>query len=140
VGVSEVRAELLPEHKLEVIAELRREGRVAMVGDGVNDAPALVAADVGISMASGTDVALESADLVLMKNDLSRLTGAIALAKATQQTVYFNLLFAFSVIGVVGVLSLLGKIPLPIGVIAHEGGTLLVVMMGLRLLGNRVRG
>lgn len=139
VGVDEVRAELLPEQKLEVIGHLRREGRVAMVGDGVNDAPALSSADIGISMASGSDVALESADLVLMKNDLSRLTGAIALAQATQRTVRFNLSFALGVIVVVGALSLLGWVPLPLGVLAHEGGTVLVCLLGLRLLANPVR-
>ncbi len=140
VGVDEVRAELLPESKLEVIGQLRREGKVAMVGDGVNDAPALSSADIGISVASGSDVALESADLVLMKNDLSRLTGAIALAQATQRTVRFNLTFALGVIAVVGTLSLLGVVALPLGVVAHEGGTLLVCLLGLRLLGHSVRG
>jgi len=140
IDVHEIQAELLPEEKLRVIAELRLEGRVAMVGDGVNDAPALSSADLGISVASGSDVALESADLVLMKNDLRGLTGAIALAKATDHTVRFNLSFALGVIVVVGILALLGQIPLPLGVIAHEGGTVLVVMVGLRLLGHPVRG
>ncbi|GEM85785.1 heavy metal translocating P-type ATPase [Meiothermus granaticius] len=137
IGVPEVRAELLPEEKLRIIADLRAEGRVAMVGDGVNDAPALVSADVGISMAAGSDVALESADAVLMNNDLSRLSGALALARAANRTVRFNLLLALSVIVVVGALALLGQVPLPLGVLAHEGGTVFVVMMGLRLLGFR---
>ena len=142
IGVDEVRAELLPEDKLSAISSLRAEGqqvRIGMIGDGVNDAPALAAADVGISMGSGTDVALESADVVLMKNDLSRLAGAVSLARAAMRTVRFNLTFALGVITIVGTVSLFGLIPLPIGVIAHEGGTVFVCLMGLRLLAHRVR-
>jgi len=140
VGIDEVRAELLPEDKLREIADLRRAGVVAMVGDGVNDGPALVAADVGIAMGSGSDVSLESADLVLMKNDLSRIDGAIDLAKRTARTVRFNLAVALGIIAVVGVFALFGRVPLPVGVIAHEGGTLFVVAVGLRLLAHRITG
>ena len=138
IGIQEVYAELLPEDKLERIRQLRQEGTVVMVGDGLNDAPALNAADVGVSMAAGSDVSLESADLVLMKNDLNRLVGAQQLARATARTVYFNLSFALGVIVVVGVFALGGKVPLPMGVVAHEGGTVFVVLVGLRLLAHRV--
>ncbi|MCX8088255.1 MAG: heavy metal translocating P-type ATPase [Meiothermus ruber] len=138
VGISEVYAELLPEDKLERIKQLRQEGTVVMVGDGLNDAPALNAADVGVSMAAGSDVSLESADLVLMKNDLNRLVGAQQLARATARTVYFNLSFALGVIVVVGAFALAGQVPLPLGVVAHEGGTVFVVLVGLRLLAHRV--
>jgi Cd2+/Zn2+-exporting ATPase len=140
LGVDEVRAELLPEHKLEVLAELKRTGGVAMVGDGINDAPALAAADVGVAMGSGSDAALESADVVLMKNDLSRLAGAVRLARDAQSTVRFNLTLALSVIAVVGTVSLFGFVPLPLAVIAHEGGTVLVCLIGVRLLAHPVRG
>lgn len=140
VGISEVYAELLPEQKLERIQQLDQEGTVVMVGDGINDAPALNAAAVGVSMAAGSDVSLESADLVLMKNDLTRLVGAQKLARSTARTVYFNLSFALGVIVVVGAFALAGKIPLPMGVVAHEGSTVFVVLVGLRLLVHRVTG
>lgn len=137
VGIDEVRAELLPEDKVHSVRELRREGHVAMVGDGVNDGPALVAANIGVAMGSGTDVSLESSDLVLMKDDLSRIAGAIGLARKAARTIRFNLTFALGVIVIVGVLALFGRVALPTGVIAHEGGTIFVVLMGLRLLGYR---
>ncbi|HEX7118206.1 MAG TPA: heavy metal translocating P-type ATPase [Longimicrobiales bacterium] len=140
VGIDEVRAELLPEDKLGAIADLRRGGRVAMVGDGVNDGPALVAADLGIAMGSGSDVSLESADVVLMRNDLMRIAGAIALARRAARTIRFNLAFALGVIAGVGTLSLFGWVPLPVGVVAHEGGTIFVVAVGLRLLAHRLDG
>jgi Cd2+/Zn2+-exporting ATPase len=90
-------------------------------------------------MGSGSDAALESADVVLMRNDLSRLVGAIRLAQSTDHTVKFNLSFALSIIVVVGAFALAGRIPLPIGVIAHEGGTVFVCLIGLRLLFHPVR-
>lgn len=136
VGLSEFRAELLPEDKLRIIGEL--PGPVAMVGDGVNDAPALVRADVGVAVASGTDVAIESADVVLMQSDLGKLGGALRLARDARRTVRLNLTFAFSVMLLVAPLAVAGRVPLPLGVIAHEGGTVLVVFMGLRLLRRRL--
>ena len=136
VGLSEYRAELLPEDKLRIIGEL--PAPVAMVGDGVNDAPALARADLGVAVASGTDVAIESADVVLMQNDLGKLGGAVKLAKDARRTVLTNLIFAFSVIAIVAPLAVAGKVPLPLGVIAHEGGTVFVVFMGLRLLTHRL--
>ncbi|WP_192930760.1 heavy metal translocating P-type ATPase [Deinococcus sp. AJ005] len=136
IGLTEYRAELLPEDKLRIMGEL--PGPLAMVGDGVNDAPALARADLGIAVASGTDVAIESADVVLMKNDLGKLAGAVKLAKDARRTVFLNLAFAFGVILIIAPLAVAGHIPLPLGVIAHEGGTVFVVFMGLRLLGHRL--
>lgn len=135
-GLTEYRAGLLPEDKLRIIGEL--PGPVAMVGDGVNDAPALARADLGVAVASGTDVAIESADVVLMQNDLGKLGGAVTLAKAARRTVITNLTFAFGVILIVAPLAIAGKVPLPLGVVAHEGGTVFVVFMGLRLLTHRL--
>lgn len=136
LGLNDVQAELLPEEKLDKIGQL--PAPMAMVGDGVNDAPALARADLGVAVASGTDVAIESADVVFMQNDLGKLVGAVQLAKEARRTVLFNLAFAFGVILIVAPLAVMGQIPLPLGVIAHEGGTVFVVFMGLRLLrGNQ---
>lgn len=136
VGLTEYRAELLPEDKLRIIGEL--PAPVAMVGDGVNDAPALARADLGVAVASGTDIAIESADVVLMKNDIGKLGGAVRLARDAQRTVRLNLTFAFGIILLVAPLAIAGKVPLPLGVVAHEGGTVFVVFMGLRLLTRRI--
>ncbi|KAB8143919.1 heavy metal translocating P-type ATPase [Chloroflexia bacterium SDU3-3] len=136
LGVDEIRAELLPNQKVDAIKELQAKyGPVAMVGDGVNDAPALATASLGVAMgAAGTDVALESADVLLMGDELSKLPGALALARRGQRVVRQNLGFAFTVIAVLVVFALLGDIPLPLGVVGHEGSTLLVCANGLRLL------
>jgi Cd2+/Zn2+-exporting ATPase len=135
IGVDEVHAELLPEDKVRVVRELARYGPVAMVGDGVNDAPALATATVGIAMgAAGTDVAMETADVVLMSNDISKVPHAIALSRRARVVVFQNLAFAGAVILVLVIGALGFHLPLPAGVIAHEGSTVLVCLNGLRLL------
>jgi Cd2+/Zn2+-exporting ATPase len=139
LGVDEISAELLPHEKVAVINKLQeRYGAVAMVGDGVNDAPALATARLGVAMgAAGTDVALESADVLLMGDDLSRLPAALHLARRARRIVRQNLAFAFTVMLILMALAILGSIPLPLGVVGHEGSTLLVVANGLRLLIRR---
>jgi len=136
LGVDEVLSGLLPQQKVEAVRELqKRYGHVAMVGDGVNDAPALALAELGIAVgAAGADVALESADVVLMGNDLSRLPGVLPLARRSRGVIRQNLTFAFGVALTLMAFALFGSIKLPLGVLGHEGSTLIVVANGLRLL------
>jgi Cd2+/Zn2+-exporting ATPase len=136
VGIDEVHAELLPEQKLSLIGDLqRRYGPTAMVGDGINDAPALAAADIGIAMgAAGTDVAMETAGIVLMRDDLGAIASAVRISKRARRIVWQNITFALAVIVVMAVSTLVTGVPLPLGVVSHEGSTVIVVMNGLRLL------
>ena len=135
-GIDEYYANLLPEEKVARLADVRaRYGEVMMIGDGINDAPALASASVGVAMgAAGTDVALESAHCVLMGDDLRKVVYALDLSRRAVRTVRWNLAFSFAVI-----LALIGSVfsfhlPLPLGVVGHEGSTILVCANGLRLL------
>ncbi|MEH2082547.1 MAG: heavy metal translocating P-type ATPase [Nostoc sp.] len=136
VGIDRVYAQLLPEDKLDVIRRLQQQYQtVAMVGDGINDAPALAQASVGIAMGvSGSDVALETADIILMADRLEKIAVAIHLGRRSQLIVKQNIVVALSFIMLLLVGNFLGNINLPIGVIGHEGSTVLVTLSGLRLL------
>ncbi len=136
VGIERVYAQLLPEDKLDVIRHLQQKYQtVAMVGDGINDAPALAQASVGIAMGvSGSDVALETADIVLMADKLEKIAVAIHLGRRSQLIVKQNIVVALGFIVLLLVGNFLGNINLPIGVIGHEGSTVLVTLSGLRLL------
>ncbi len=135
-GVDEVHAELSPEDKTRVVAELqRRYGHVAMVGDGVNDAPALAAAEVGIAMgAAGTDVALETADMALMGDDLSRLAYAVTISRRNRRVIGQNLGLSAVVIGGLVAGAIAGVFTLPMVVLAHEISEFVVIASGLRML------
>jgi Cd2+/Zn2+-exporting ATPase len=147
LGLDRFEAELLPEGKVAAVATLKAEARardpkagVGVIGDGVNDAPALAAADVSIAIGSiGSDAALESADIVLLADDLGVVPWAVGLARRARRTILFNLVFALTAIVVMAVAALVGsrtgfRLPLWAGVLGHEGGTLLVVFSSLLLL------
>ena len=141
VGITRVEAGLMPEQKIGFIRELvAKSGAAGMVGDGVNDAPALAAATVGIAMGhGGTDVALEAADVALMSDDLTRLPFAVELGRATRTMIRQNVIFSMTVVVGLIPLTLFGLVPLSVAVICHEGSTVVVALHGLRLLARRDR-
>jgi Cd2+/Zn2+-exporting ATPase len=134
--LDDVRAELRPEEKVSVIQSFTQSGRlVAMVGDGVNDAPSLAAAHIGVAMgARGSDAALEQADVVLMHDRLENFLAAFQLSKRARRIIKQNLLVSLGTVAVLVLSALAGAIPLTIGVAGHEGSTVVVVLNSLRLL------
>lgn len=135
LSINEVHANCLPEEKTKLIKEQKeRYGVNAMVGDGINDAPALANAAIGVAMGEGTDVAMDVADVVLMKNDLEKLQMSHLLSKKLKRIVTQNIVFSAAVILILILSNLFQVINLPLGVIGHEGSTILVILNGLRLL------
>jgi Cd2+/Zn2+-exporting ATPase len=136
LDVDDVRAELKPEEKVAVIREFIERGqRVAMIGDGVNDAPSLAAADIGVAMgARGADAALEQAEVVLMHDRLENFLAALKLSCRARAIIRQNLVISLGTVAVLVVCAMLGKIPLTLGVVGHEGSTVVVVLNSLRLL------
>jgi Cd2+/Zn2+-exporting ATPase len=136
LGIDDVRAGLKPEQKLEIIQSFNGNGsRAAMIGDGVNDAPSLAAAHVGVAMgARGSDAALEQAAVVLMHDRLENFLAAYELSRRARTIIRQNLTISLGVIVVLVTLALFQKIPLTLGVVGHEGSTLVVVLNSLRLL------
>jgi P-type E1-E2 ATPase len=138
IGIDDVRAGLLPQDKVEAVRALQAQGeRVALVGDGVNDAPALAAAHTGIAMGkAGSDLTLDTADAVILRDELVTIPAVIALSRRARRLVLTNLVIAATVITGLVIWDLLGHLPLPLGVAGHEGSTVIVGLNGLRLLRN----
>ncbi|UMB67956.1 heavy metal translocating P-type ATPase [Mycobacterium paraterrae] len=136
IGIREVHGELLPDDKVRIVREAQAVGRkLAVVGDGINDAPALAAANCGIAMGgAGSDLTLQTADAVVIRDDLTTIPTAINLSRRARRVVAANLVIAAAFIGVLVVWDLLGTLPLPLGVAGHEGSTVIVGLNGLRLL------
>lgn len=136
----DIEADLLPHDKVRLVESMARSGKVAFVGDGVNDAAALARADVGVAMgAAGSEVAVQAADVALLSEDMARLAAAYKLARRTARVIRQNLTFAMGAMLVLVSGALFFDLPLPLAVVGHEGGTVLVVLNGLRLLFDPIR-
>lgn len=135
VGIDHYVASCLPEDKIKFVNDSQEKHKVVgMIGDGINDAPALANADIGIAMGSGSSVAMESADVVIVKNDLSKLFYSFKLSHKLNRIILANVVFSISVILILVILNLFGLLNLPTAVLFHEGSTILVILNGLRLL------
>ena len=135
LGISQVKGNVLPEQKSTIITELQQQyGKTVMLGDGINDAPALVQADIGFAMGDGTDVAIDVADAVIMKNNLTRFKYAHQVSKKLDRIVWQNMIFSMLIVALLVVFNFFGKIEIGLGVFVHEGSTLVVILNGLRLL------
>jgi cation-transporting P-type ATPase J len=136
MGITDVRAGLLPDDNVSAVQELQAGGqKLAVVGDGINDAPALAAAHAGIAMGgAGSGLTLQTADAVIVRDDLTTIPTIIELSRRARKVVAANLIIAATFIGTLVVWDLVGTLPLPLGVAGHEGSTVIVGLNGLRLL------
>ncbi|KMM36343.1 heavy metal translocating P-type ATPase [Guptibacillus hwajinpoensis] len=137
VGVRSYYAGLLPEEKVERVKQLTREGKVAMIGDGINDAPALASADLGIAMGKGTDSAIETADIVLMQDHLGKLPEAITIAKRVNRTIRLNIALALGLKLIALLLTIPGLLTLWIAILSDMGATILVTLISLTILWDK---
>ncbi|WP_066193431.1 heavy metal translocating P-type ATPase [Gracilibacillus timonensis] len=134
-GIDEFHANCLPADKVNYLKQLRQQNQQSvMIGDGINDAPALATANIGVAMGTGSDIALETANIVLMKNNLAKMVHAIRVSKKMNTIIKQNIAFSLSVIAVLITSNFLQMINMPLGVIGHEGSTILVILNGLRVL------
>lgn len=141
VGIDHVEAGMMPEDKYNQVLDLQKtQAIVGMIGDGINDAPALAAADIGIGMGAGSAVALESSDVIIAKNNLQELLYAYQVSHHLNHIINQNMIFAVGVIILLISLNLFGVLPLPLAVACHEGSTILVILNGLRLLAGKPQG
>ncbi|QIK69232.1 cadmium-translocating P-type ATPase [Erysipelothrix sp. HDW6C] len=135
IGIARVISQALPDQKANIVRDLEKEyGTVVMVGDGINDAPALANATIGIAMGGGTDIAMEAADVILVKDNIENIRYAVELSKRLRKIVVENIIFSFSVIAILVISNFFNGITLPFGVVGHEGSTILVILNSLRLL------
>ena len=135
LGIEQVIGNVLPENKATTIQTIQKQyGATVMVGDGINDAPALVTADIGFAMGDGTDIAIDVSDAVIMQNDLTKFSYAHKVAKKLDKIVWQNIYFSMFIVVLLLVLNFIGKIDIGLGVLAHEGSTIVVILNGLRLL------
>ncbi|MDO5457624.1 MAG: heavy metal translocating P-type ATPase [Atopococcus tabaci] len=141
LGLTEARGHMLPEDKSEYVEELQNDGQiVAFVGDGVNDAPSLALADIGIAMGSGTDVAMETSDVVLVNSDFEHLNHSLSLTKATSNNMIQNIVIAIGVvIALVAMLFFTDWMNMSLGMLVHEGSILVVILNAMRLLGHNLK-
>jgi Cd2+/Zn2+-exporting ATPase len=138
VGIDKFYSECMPQDKVNVIQEYRSKGhKVLMIGDGINDAPSLVSANIGVSMGDGTDVSLETADIVMMNNDLRNIPYLMKITKRMNFIVLQNVVFSILVITLLLITNLFGLVDLTYGVFGHEVSTILVILNSLRLLKSK---